>query len=210
MVLRRTIAICLPLILCLPSLAMARVCDRCWLSVGLFGGPAVHTDTELKDEFNVTAHFELEVKHYLWKPFSLAGAFGFLYGEGRPKRLEWHDDWVELGGTGISLWHSYTFNLVGRVEIGRYWRFNPYLGGGIGGAYNNLWRKGPLKGRKISDSYSEWLLDYLALVGFDVMFNEFFAGMLEGRWTFMPSQNSFVDERDFGFWSGILGLRVYF
>ncbi|HPQ67888.1 MAG TPA: hypothetical protein PKW95_02085 [bacterium] len=198
-----------------PALAWAGTDARCGLSFGIAGGPAVNTDTTLKDEFNVPAVFELETKYYLWKPISLAFGLGYIYAEGKPKHAEWHGDWLDFNDRGTSFWRAGTFNLISRVEIGRYWLFNPYLGGGGGGVYSTMWRRGTVGEKKLSDSYDEWMLDYFGLVGFDFLFADFFgiedifALKVEGRWSFMPSNDSFTDERDLGLWTGLIGLQIY-
>jgi len=207
---RRIILPAVLVLLLWPTVSSARNTDRCWLSLGVVGGPAVFTEPELKDEFNIPVQFELELKYYLWKPFSIAGTFGYLYGEGRPLRAEWHQQWVNYDGHGVSFWRGYTFGVLGRIEIGRYWRVNPYLGGGFGGAYNSVERSGKLKGSAISDSNGEYVFQYPTLVGFDFLLNKVIAIRLEGRWTFMPTNDSFTDERRFDFWSALIGLQFYF
>lgn len=205
----RRVLILLLMALLLPAVAQARHTHRCWLGLGLYGGPAVNIDARLKDEFNVMGQFGLDVKYYLWKPFSLSGDFNILYGEGRPKRVEWHGDWIEFDSQGVSFWRAYSTDMILRAEIGRYWNFNPYLGVGIGGVYNTIWRRGRYKGEKLSDSYGEWLLKYIGVAGYDVLFNKFVGVRMEGRWTMAPSDDTFVDQRETGYWSGLIGLQIY-
>ncbi len=207
---RRAILLIFFLILLFPALAGARTTDRCWLSLGFTAGPAIFTDPEMKNEFNIPAQFEIEAKYYLWKPFSLAGAFGYLYGEGRPTKIEWKNQWSRLDSRGISFWRGYTFGALLRAEIGRYWTFNPYLGGGVYGAYNSLERSGKLNSERVSDSYGEYLLQYPTLIGFDVLLNKVIAIRTEARWTFMPTHDKFTDEKRFDYWSGQVGLQLYF
>jgi len=200
-------------LLAAPSVSLAGIVRnkvvRCGWSFGFALGPAVHTDMELKDEFNVPFDFEAEAKYYLWKPFSLAAALGTYYGEGNPEDLEWHGDWMDFDRDGVSFWRAYYLNLLARVEIGRYWIFNPYIGGGSGIVYNSLWRKGPVNAEPYSDSYMEWIVDYVGLIGFDVAVNEFVAIKLEGRWSFIPSQDTFTEKKDIGTWAGLLGFQIY-
>lgn len=202
------------LVVCLsvlwPALASARVDYRCWLSLGIVGGPAGFINGELTEEFNVPAQFELEVKYYLWKPFSIAGTVGYLYGEGRPHKAEIYDDWVHFDSAGISFWRGYTVGMLARAEIGRYWVFNPYLGGGATAVYNTLERSGKVRGEPFSDDVAEWDWQIPTLIGFDVALNEVLAVRAEGRWTYMPTRSSFTDEKNFDYWSALVGLQIYF
>jgi hypothetical protein len=183
---------------------------RCGLSVGLGGILGVPIDPNVAEESPYAFLGELELKWYLWKPFSLAGVLGGSYANGDITRMEWHDDWINLDRDGRSFWRTAWFDGILRVEIGRYWRFNPYVGGGGGVVYNTLNKKGVVDDRPVSDYYAEWLPEYLGLVGYDFFFNEYLAMKMEARWKFAPSRDSFVDETNQGMWQGLIGAQIYF
>ncbi|MDP8224627.1 MAG: hypothetical protein P9L99_14795 [Candidatus Lernaella stagnicola] len=208
----RKLCFILTLLLATPLLAWAEpgpTPTRCGFSLGLGAGIGIPTEADVADEIPYTWMSELEAKWYLWKPFSLAGGFGFLYAEGEPERMEWHGDWVDLDEPGTSFWRSLWFDGIFRIEIGRNWRFNPYLGGGVGYRYNTLERRGTYRDMQVADYYDEWIPGYLALVGYDFAFDKFIALKMEGRWRIVPTDNTFVDELDQGVWQGLIGVQIY-
>ncbi len=198
--------------LALPALAWAEpgpTPTRCGCSFGFAGGVGMPTDTDMAAEFPYVALGDLELKWYLWKPLSLAGAFGFMYGQGEPERMEWHDDWIDLDEPGMSFWRALWVDGILRVEIGRYWRFNPYVGGGGNVVYNTIERRGTFGDMQVSDYYAEWVPGYLALVGYDFAFDKYVAMKMEIRWRSVPTADSFVDELDQGTWQGLIGVQLY-
>jgi len=208
---RRIIPYAVALWLTMVSMASAENTARCGLSAGIVGGVAVNTLPELKDEFNFLGNFEAEAKYYIWGPFSIAGAIGYIYAEGRPNKAEWQNQWVNYDGHGVSFIREGTFLPLVRIEIGRNWRFNPYLGGGAGAMYHTIERKGAVGHDVISASDSEWTTDFLGLVGMDVMFGEFFALRTEARWTFVNDYHMFTtEEHEMGTWNALAGIQIYF
>ncbi len=209
---RRLFALLFSVVLCgwlLPAVAHAQTPARCGFSLGAGLNAGVHTDPDLRDEFPYVFGVDLETKYYLWKVLSLAEDFGFLYAAGRPKEEEFKGKEIPIHYPTRSYLRSGTGDLLLRVEIGRYWRFNPYLGGGAGGLYNTLARYGIAGQYGVTNSYAEWLWHYVGLVGFDYLFDKYVALKFEARWTFAPSRSIFVDKKDVGLWTGVLGLQIY-
>jgi hypothetical protein len=196
-------------LLCVALPALAQTPARCGFSFGVMPGIGLMTAEPLREEFPVMWGVNAEVKYYLWKPFALAGDLGFLYAEGDPDKVEWHGEWIDLQGGGISFIRAGTFAALLKIEIGRYWKFNPYVGGGGGAMYNTLERRGTRANKGRSDAYDEWLGHYLALIGFDYTFDQYVALKFEARWTWAPSPDTFVDRQDLGLWFAVLGVQIY-
>lgn len=192
-----------------PVAAFAQTPARCGFSFGLTGAIGVPTANEIRTEFPYFGGADGEVKYYLWKPFSLAASVGFLYGEGKPEKEEYHESWINLDRPGHSFFRAGVADALLRIEIGRYWRFNPYVGGGAGYMYSTLERRGVLNKTPVTDSYDEWIFHYLALVGYDFMFDKYVGLKMEGRWTFAQSRDNFADNMDLGAWLGLIGVQIY-
>lgn len=206
---RKIVWLSLIFVMALPVVAAAQTPTRCGFSFGVAGGIGLPTDADMTDEFPYMGLGDLEVKWYLWKPLSLSGGMGFLYTEGLPTRMEWHDDWIDLASTGTSFWRSAWLDMILRVEIGRYWRFNPYVGGGAGYLYNTIERRGTYRDMPVRDYYAEFLPQYVAVAGYDFFFDQYVAMKMEARWKLAPTDATFVDGLDQGTWQALVGIQIY-
>jgi hypothetical protein len=205
----RRILLAIAIVLAASPAAWAQTQARCGFSFGGGFEIGMPSNNDLRDEFPFLIGGELEAKYYLWKPLSLSGDVGFLYGEGTPKREEWHNQWIELDKGAVSFYRAGNADLLLRAEIGRNWRINPYLGGGGGGMYYVLERRGSKKSHSRVDSFDEFVPHYLGLVGVDYNFDAYVAFKFEAKWTFAPSAASFTEQTDLGGWFALIGAQIY-
>jgi opacity protein-like surface antigen len=198
------------LALLFPAIACAQTPARCGFSFGVTPGAGVNTDKDLRQEFPFVFDIDAEGKYYLWKPFSLAVDLGFLYAVGRPKQEEYDGKAFKIVKDGRSYIRAGTGDVIPRVEIGRYWAFNPYVGGGAGAMINSMTRYGINRsGEGQQVGYDEWLWHFLALAGFDYLFDQYVALKFEARWSFAQSREPFVEKKNLGLWFGVIGVQIY-
>jgi hypothetical protein len=183
---------------------------RCGISTSAVVGTTIPFQPQVHDEFDYLLRIELSLKYYLYWGISIGGGAGYQYGEGLPQRYFVDDEWVEFDSTGTSFWRSIPFFATLRVEFWRKGIFNPYIGGGGGITYLNIYRKGYVLHQPVSNGHDEWDPNYFGLVGFDITLGKYVAILLEGRYSGLPTQDDFFKHYNFGGIDLLSGLTIYF
>lgn len=183
---------------------------RCGLSAGVTAGMTVPSNQEVHNEFDFLYRFEADVKYYLFWGVSLAGGTGYQYGQGTPERFYKDGEWFEFDDLGTSFWRAWPLFGALRVELWRYGMFNPYIGGGGGISYLNVYRKGYVVHQPVSNSGVQWLPTYFGLAGFDVALGKYLAVRLEGKYRVLQTTDEFFEKRDFGGLDIMAGINIYF
>ena len=183
---------------------------RCGLSLGAVAGIGIPYQREVHNEFDYTINLEVNVKYYLFWGVAIAGGTGYQYSEGAPEQI-WKDGAVMyLDTPGTSFWRAWPVFGTLRVEFWRYGIWNPYIGGGAGITYLDVYRKGYVQYQPVSNGEGQWALNYLGIVGFDITLGKYFALRTEGKYRTMATYEDFLRGYDFGTYDIFAGINVYF
>lgn len=204
------IAIVLVAILFLAVPVNAQVETRCGLSTGFTAGATIPLDPEVHNEFDYLIRLELNAKYYLFWGVSIDGGVGYQYGQGSPERIFLDDNWVDLDMPGTSFWRAAPIFGTLRVEFWRLGLFNPYVGGGGGVTFLTIERKGYELNQPVSNGGQIWAPQYFGMAGLDIAMGKYWAIRFEGKYRFLPTNQEFFDNRDFGGLDIMGGINIYF